>query len=527
MGIGSAPVSQSRDGSNFVARLLPSSTRVRLELGTGSQQEEMPFRLARAVAILVSRDAGIARKLLQIEPRPLSWSFDPRPGYENDHDRALDIALPLLLPRRITDNLYPFQRSGVAWLLFHDRAILADDMGLGKTIQVIAALRRMFRAGRISSCLVVVPRTLMENWSSETREWAPELVTRRASDPSSGAIGGWAQAVTRAHVLFASYEEVRNPSSELVSHPPDVIIADEAHRLRKSDSLAHQGLRRIKAKRLWALTGTPVERDADDLAGLLSLLEPDRFAVDDHRLGIDVLRARARPYVLRRTKEAVLPELPPVTELTEAVPLSQAQQTAYSAATQTVRSGEYLALFNDLRSICDMDPTTGESSKLDRTEELIKEILRQGSKCVVFSYTLGPLKALRVRLRAEFGDIAVLLTGELDLDERDRAVQRFKSDGNCAVLLASMRVASEGLTLTEANHAIFINRWWNPSTNSQAVDRIVRIGQHKPVTVYYLTSSNTVEDRLQALLDRKELTFAQLIDALEHRPNTVQQLLTP
>ena len=90
-----------------------------------------------------------------------------------------------------------------------------------------------------------------------------------------------------------------------------------------------------------------------------------------------------------------------------------------------------------------------------------------------------------------------------------------------------MRVASEGLTLTEANHAIFINRWWNPSTNSQAVDRIVRIGQHKPVTVYYLTSSNTVEDRLQALLDRKELTFAQLIDALEHRPNTVQQLLTP
>ena len=320
---------------------------------------------------------------------------------------------------------------------------------------------------------------------------------------------------------------MRNPSSELVSHPPDVIVADEAHRLRKSDSLAHQGLRRIKAERLWALTGTPVERDADDLAGLLSLLEPNRFAVDDYRLGIAVLRARARPYVLRRTKEAVLPELPPVTELTEPVPLSQAQQTAYSAATQTVRSGEYLALFNDLRSICDMDPTTGESSKLDRAEELIEEILRQGSKCVVFSYTLGPLKALRVRLRAEFGDIAVLLTGELDLDERDRAVQRFKSDGNCAVLLASMRVASEGLTLTEANHAIFINRWWNPSTNSQAVDRIVRIGQHKPVTVYYLTSSNTVEDRLQALLDRKELTFAQLIDALEHRPNTVQQLLTP
>lgn len=487
----------------------------------------MPRRLSRAVASLLSRDAGIVRKLKQIEPSPLAWSFDPRPGHENDHDRALDLALPLLLPQRVVDDLYPFQRSGVAWLLRHDRAILADDMGLGKTIQVIAALRRMFRAGRISSCLIVTPRTLMENWSTETRKWAPELVTRRLTDSSTDSKGGWKQAVARAHVLFASYEEVRSPSNELVSHPPDVIVADEAHRLRKSDSLAHQGLRRIKANRLWALTGTPVERDTEDLAGLLSLLEPNRFAVDDHRLGIAILRARARPYVLRRMKETVLPELPPVTELTEAVPLSQAQQTAYSSATQAVLSGEYLALFNDLRSICDMDPTTGESSKLDRAGELIEEIVRQGSKCVVFSYTLGPLKSLRVRLRSEFGDIAALLTGELDLDQRERAVRRFKSDANCSVLLASMRVASEGLTLTEANHAIFINRWWNPSTNSQAIDRIVRIGQHRPVTVYFLTCTNTVEDRLQPLLDRKELTFTQLIDALQHRPEAVQQLLAP
>ncbi len=487
----------------------------------------MTHRLDRAVVSLVSRDAGIVRKLKQIEPGALSWSFDPRPGHEHDHDRALDLALPLLLPRRVSDNLYPFQRSGVAWLLFHDRAILADDMGLGKTIQVIAALRRLFRAGRIDSCLVVAPRTLLENWTTETRQWAPELVTRRLSDASTTSDSGWIQLLARAHILFASYEEVRNPSDEMVAHPPDVIVADEAHRLRKSDSLAHQGLRRIKANRLWALTGTPVERDAEDLAGLLSLLEPNRFAVDDHRLGIAILRARARPYVLRRMKEAVLPELPPVTERTEEVPLSKAQQKAYASATQAVVSGEYLALFNDLRSICDMDPTTGESSKLDRAVELIEEVVGQGSKCVVFSYTLGPLKTLRVRLRAEFGDIAALLTGELDLDQRERAVQRFKSDGNCSVLLASMRVASEGLTLTEANHAIFINRWWNPSTNSQAIDRIVRIGQHKPVTVYNLTCSNTVEDRLQPLLDRKELTFAQLIDALQHRPESVQQLLKP
>lgn len=497
-----------------------------LEIALSGGTSSDSYRTTRAVSLLLTRDAGILRKLKQIAPNPMSWYFDPRPRHEFNHDRALDLAIPLLLPRRVTDDLYPFQRSGVAWLLLHDRAILADDMGLGKTVQVIAALRRLFRSGSVISCLVVAPKTICKNWEVEARRWAPELLVRKYA-PSSrhGLAGNWKQSLTRTHMLIASYEDVRAPADDLLDHPPDVVVADEAHRLRKSDSLAHKGLRRISSERLWALTGTPIERDSDDLAGLLSLLEPNRFAVDDARLGIEVLRARARPYILRRLKDSVLPELPPVTERTEEIPLSATQRAAYSSASQGVRTGEWLALFNDLRTICDMDPATGESSKLDRATELITTITNQGSKCVVFSYTLAPLRALQQRLRTELGDVATLLTGDLDLDQRERVVQRFCSDPQCSVLLASMRVASEGLTLTEANHAIFINRWWNPSTNSQAVDRIVRIGQRKPVTIHYLTCKNTVEDRLQPLLDRKELTFAQLIDALQHRPDIAEQLL--
>ena len=230
-------------------------------------------------------------------------------------------------------------------------------------------------------------------------------------------------------------------------------------------------------------------------------------------------------------KDTVLPELPPVVEHTTAVLLSPAQRAAYSSAIReqiaTGGAGGYLPLFNELRSICDIDPSTGASSKLGRAAELIGDIVREGSKCVVFSYKLDPLKALLTRLRAEWGNIAALLTGELNLAQRERAVQRFKADSSCSVLLASMRVASEGLTLTEANHVIFINRWWNPSTNSQAIDRVVRIGQRRSVTVYYLTCVDTIEDRLQPLLDRKRITFTQLIDALQYRPKAVSELLAP
>ena len=535
MGQRSAPFQP--DAALWDARLISEPPLLRFELslreqpGLSGRERETPSRLCQAATTLLASDAGITRKLDQVTPEALSWTFDPRPGHERSHDRALALILPLLLPRRVEDDLYPFQRAGVAWLLRHHRAILADDMGLGKTVQAIAALRRLFRHGRVRSCLMVAPRTLLANWEAETQRWAPELVVRRLTEkPADMPATDWLYNVARAHVVLASYEEVRNPSEEMVAHPPSLIVADEAHRLRKSESLVHQGLRRLRLPRFWALTGTPVERYSEDLAGLLSLLDPTRFAIDDDRLGIAALRARARPFLLRRTKETVLPELPIATEQIEEVLLHPAQRRAYNRALREFRpsdSGRGLALFTKLRSICDLDDASGASSKVDRVLEIVEAATNDGHKVVVFSYLIDPLRVLRSRLQARLGDVAALLTGELSLDARRRVIRRFKTDPQCTTLLASLRVGGEGLTLTEANHVIFINRWWNPSTNSQAVDRVVRIGQHKSVTVRYLTCINTVEDRLQPLLDRKNMTFAQLIDALQHRPETVRQLLEP
>lgn len=491
--------------------------------------ENASFRHRIAATWLIRNNFAVARRLSDSPDMQLLWRFDTRVGRERNHDRALSRVLPLLLPLRVDDDLYPFQRSGVAWLLLHRRAILADDMGLGKTIQVIAALRRLYRHGRISSCLVIVPGTLLANWMSECDKWAPELVSQRLEFVNrTFTPAKWRSAVARAHILLATYDDLRGLWDDIAEQPPDIIVADEAHRLRKADSLAHQAMRRIESPWLWGLTGTPVERDAEDLACLLSLLYPARFAIDDHRLGIATLRPRARPHLLRRTKADVLPELPPVEERLEKIPLHPKQRETYNAETtnfaSSTRSG-YLPLFTRLRSICDLDPATGASSKLDRTVDLVSAASAQDEKTVVFSYTIDPLRALLSLLRAKRGNRPELLVGEMSLAERKRAVDRFKTDPHCQALLASMRVGSEGLTLTEANNVIFVNRWWNPSTNSQAVDRVVRIGQRKPVTVHYLTCLDTVEDRLQPMLTRKKMTFDQLIDALRHQPELAHELL--
>lgn len=504
--------------------------RVRIRPGSDGEfaATDARSRFISAVEHLVQNSAAVITRLRYLDDEFMEWSYSRAPEHEGDHDRMLSPVLPLLLPRRVQDQLYPFQRRGVAFLLQCERAVLADDMGLGKTVQVIAALRRLYRFGRLRSCLVVAPRTLLVNWRRELDKWAPELTAEGSGiRDSSFTTASWRGVLARSHVVLASYEEVRDLWPYLEQDPPELIVADEAHRLRKADSQVSQAVRRVNSNRLWLLTGTPVERDAADLACLLSLLEPRRYAVDDDRLGLDVLRSRVRPYLLRRTKQSVLPELPTARKHTVECGLLPAQRAAYCEAIRSLSSsgpGEFLTLFNSLRTICDFDPVSGDSAKLDRASDLVQAAAAEGRKTVVFSFTIDPLRRLSERLRRD-GIGCQLLIGEQSLEARERAIARFKNDPKCAALAASMRVGSEGLTLTEATQVVFINRWWNPSANAQAVDRVVRIGQTQPVDVHYLTCVDTVEDRLQPMLDRKLLTFDQLIDRLRHDRQMASELL--
>ena len=437
-----------------------------------------------------------------------------------------ELVRPLLLDPPELKELYPFQRQGVEWLSGRSGAILADDMGLGKTVQVIAAMRLLFNRAALRSTLVVCPKSLIATWEQELGRWAPELGVAVLTPPAQIREDAWKAVAGRCHVLLTNYEQLRNPPAVLRRTAPDLIVADEAHRLRNQSSRITSGSFELEPKRFWALTGTPVERDLEDLATLLSLVVPKRFAPADAKLHPSSLRSRARPYVLRRRKREVLEELPPVLDTIEMVELSEAQERAYRAAIKqhrrTGEKGAELALLTRLQALCDIDSQSRESCKAERILYLLGGIHEQREKAVVFSHRLEPLRELRRRIMERWGAAAAaLLVGEMDSEERERTVAHFRSDDHALVLLASTRIGGEGLTLVEANHVFLFNQWWNPSANDQARDRVVRIGQRRKVRVYRFCCRGTIEEALERILTSKRDLFNEAVERLSQSEGAV------
>ena len=424
---------------------------------------------------------------------------------------------PLFCDFQENDAMRAFQRTGVAWLLDHQTGILADDMGLGKTLQVLEAVRTMVYRDQVRTVLVLCPRTLVSTWEFEAQKWAPELTmacsTSWQDDPSSL----WAMAAGRVHLLVMHYDQFKNLAPDKIEQANvQKLVLDEAHRVRRSEAAVTTAVRSIHSGSTWALTGTPIERDVEDLSTLLSILEPSRYSAQLHVLGPDTIRSMAKPLILRRRKADVLADLPTVSELTHYVDLTPEQRKVYDEAVRsrsTQTSGELLALIGKLLTICDADPATGESSKLEHMVDQIECVAEQCEKAVVFSYRLSPLDAIGGLLELR-GIKYVRLDGAMQITERDAVVSAFRSGRGIAALLASSRVAAEGLTLTEANHAFFINRWWNPSSNDQARDRIVRIGQDRPVSIHSYVCTNTIEERLEDILGAKRELVDHVVNAL-------------
>ena len=399
-------------------------------------------------------------------------------------------------------------------------AILADDMGLGKTVQVAFAVRVLFARANVRSVLVACPKSLLDVWERELARWAPELGVAVLNPPARVRDQAWAALVGRRHVVVTNYEQLREPPMALLENPVDVVVADEAHRLRNFGAQVTTGIDRLPRRCFWALTGTPVERDLEDLATLLSLVAPDRFAPSDSRLHPSSLRSAAQPYILRRLKEEVLTELPPVIDTTEEIDLSPDQAEHYADAVAHFRRdgkpGAELALLTQLGALCDVHEASGSSSKLDRIMERLSGIRREGRKAVVFAYLLAPLYELERRIASQWGSNAVRrLVGSMGQAERERAVREFRTDPDVLALVASSRVGGEGLTLVEANHVFLINQWWNPSANDQTRDRVVRIGQKRTVHVYRFCCRGTLEERLQEILESKRELFEDAVGKLD------------
>ena len=468
-------------------------------------------------------------------------------GLEAETDDTAKEALRLL-SREDEENpdmpeglaLRPYQRSGFRWLSTLDRlrmgGILADDMGLGKTVQLIALLKHVRAPGCVS--LVVAPTSLTYNWLHEFSRFAPELsVTVLSGTQTQRArLLEHVQRAQDVDVLITSYPQVRRDIGLLAEIPFRVAALDEAQQIKNADSAGAAAVKQLKAESRFALTGTPLENHAGEIWSLFDFVLPGFLgtaAAFQRQLEAEPslagLRRKMQPFLRRRLKKAVLPELPDKTEHTLTAPLTPEQADVYEAARLRLgrqvdralterglgRSGsEILAAITELREVCChpslvMEGYAGSSGKLDLLLDLLPGALAQGRRVLLFSQFTRMLKLIRRQLEAE--DIRCLyLDGETPAARRLAMCDAFNA-GEGDVFLVSLKAGGTGLNLTGADLVIHYDPWWNPAAEDQATDRTHRIGLTHKVEVIRLMTHGTVEEQVVALGERKRALFDRLV----------------
>lgn len=421
-------------------------------------------------------------------------------------------------------ELMPFQISGVQALLEMNRLLLADDMGLGKTVQTVAAVRILRARGEIGSCLVIAPASVLNQWRGELSRWAPELsaIIVRGSAPDRR----W-QWLAQTDVKLVSYGVLRQDADRLVDmHPSrhmwDVVVADEAQRIKNHNDTS-DAVKSLRRTRSWALTGTPIENKEEELASIMEFVDHDGTSpLKRYFPGLELMN-RHKEIQLRRKKSEVLNDLPPKLETKLAVELGPRQRASYAKAEEEgivylkslgaeVRVQHVLELITRLKQICNFDPVTGESSKLDDIRERLAQLTGQGHKALVFSQYAS--ETFGVKAAAEFlrAFSPVMLTGDMPLEARSVAIERFRRRDEHKAMVISLRAGGLGLNLQEASYVFHLDRWWNPAVERQAEDRAHRMGQTVKVNVIKYSCAGTIEERIDRILERKQRLFDQLID---------------
>ncbi|MFQ5813078.1 MAG: DEAD/DEAH box helicase [Anaerolineae bacterium] len=442
-----------------------------------------------------------------------------------------ELLLPVLLPPAKTEfgeelllpqELYLFQNYGVKWLIDHDDALLADDMGLGKTVQAITAFRILLRQGKALQCLVVCPKSVVSSWRRHFEDWAPELQVVTIRGGKQARNFQWAAYARKAHAILVNYELLRSDADAARENIFDVIVADEIQKIKNSTTATSQAMRKLKAPRRWGLTGTPLENRPEDVVAIFGFIQPGLFRHDElFYASPHTVRSKIAPYMLRRRKEDVLKDLPSKVKDIRYVELEEIQRRAYDEAERTGRiqleTGEKVtvqhvfALITRLKQICNFDPETGESAKLEWLKDHLETAVEEESKVLVFSQFVEALTRIKPHVQSYY---PLQYTGELSVSQRDRIVQQFQDDATNRVMLMSLRAGGMGITLTAANYVVHFDSWWNPAVMAQAEDRTHRIGQRKTVFVTTLVAEDTVEERIQRLLEQKRYLFTRVIDDL-------------
>jgi SNF2 family DNA or RNA helicase len=421
--------------------------------------------------------------------------------------------------------LFPYQRAGIDRLVGANALLLADEMGLGKTIQVIAAIRILKSRGTIQSALIVAPVALVFQWRRQLRLWAPELRLSTAVGAASERALAWKAP---ADVYLVGYESLRSDiwlksTGAPGTRPWDVVVLDEAQRIKTAETGLALSVKRLSYARAWALTGTPLENRLDDLISILEFVAPGRLEKNAMVVGLRRLLAEVQ---LRRRRREVLQDLPPKQQSTVRVELGPKQRATYRRAHdeglirlrdkgRDLRISHVLELILRLKQICNFCPETGESAKLVDLRERLGNVAASGEKSLVFSQFVAEPFGVK-QLQRELKQYApLILSGDVDEETRNARLADFERDPMRPLLLLSLKAGGVGLNLVSASYVFHFDRWWNPAVEFQAEDRAHRIGQTRPVNVYAYVCADTIEERIEEILVEKRALFGRIVDGFD------------
>ena len=447
-------------------------------------------------------------------------------------------------PEGFVGHLRDYQREGLGWMQFLRRfsfgGCLADDMGVGKTAQVLALLetRRASRAEgqHVGPSLIVVPRSLIFNWKQEAERFTPHLrvldYTGTTRDSST---------LADYDVILTTYGTLRRDVVRLKDVEFDYVVLDEAQAIKNATTEAAKAVRLLRGSQRLALSGTPVENHLGELWSLFEFLNPGmlgRASVFKLTSGAArnpeeetrrLLAHALRPFILRRTKAQVAPELPAKTEQTVYCEMESPQRKLYDELRQHYRDAllkriedeglakskiQVLEALLRLRQaachpgLIDKQRSDESSAKLDMLMEQLREVLDEGHKALVFSQFTSLLAIVRDRLDAE-GIVYEYLDGATR--DRQARVERFQNAADCPLFLVSLKAGGLGLNLTAAEYVFLLDPWWNPAVEAQAIDRAHRIGQTQQVFAYRLIARDTVEEKVLELQKTKRDLAAAII----------------
>ncbi|MCP5468974.1 MAG: SNF2 helicase associated domain-containing protein [Chlamydiales bacterium] len=449
------------------------------------------------------------------------------------------------VPTSINATLRNYQLEGVHWLqrlrAMHLGGILADDMGLGKTLQAIIAI---VQSRKERASLIVCPTSLLYNWQEEFHKFHPESKVL-IIDSTPAQRRKLLKTIDQYDIIVTSYNLLQKDIEIYQKLTFDYVVLDEAQHIKNRGTRNAKSVKMIQAEHRLILTGTPIENSLDELWSLFDFLMPgllssyDRF-VERFIRGtkgkdmLEVLRRKVSPFVLRRMKEDVLDDLPPVTEVLYHCHLTPAQEELYRSYAESAKEElsrlvkkegfdkiqiHVLATLTRLKQICchpaifaKEKAEPGDSAKYDMLLELMLSLIEGKHKSVIFSQYTKMLTILREELQSRGIPFAYL-----DGSSKNRLdiVKRFNEDETIPIFLVSLKAGGSGLNLTGADTVIHYDMWWNPAVENQATDRVHRLGQQKSVSSYKLVTLNTIEEKILNLQKRKRGLVKKLIDTDE------------